>query len=756
MFRRLRTKLVVACLLLSTVTLIPVALWPYYTLQQESYESNNEKLLAAETEISKLWDLTRENLGELVHEARGIIEERLASEVYDPQAVASNDKEALDQINLKAQTEVRRFLRLNHQQELSILGMTDYAQWQGNIESVEKPGFLQLPDGSLRAWAHGPLVHDEHKIGGVFVTQRFFEASDSLLGGGASGTAEPSDQEQAVLPDAYTARWQLNSPVRVDVVSVNNEDFRASMAAMPESMEQGLLAGQRVIANAMELNERPVQARLIPFNDHHGNLVGVVILSAPRIGTLWGYTKKYTLLSLALSVLLAVLLGALVARSIASPLNRLAKTAKKMAEGDLAARVHVTGADEIAVLSRVYNDMADRVEGDHKELERRAVDLQESYRLMEVANHELHRTQEFLENILANIRSGVIALDMSGRVVRLNRAAVEILGVTRADVGRHYHELLGRNTFSQLIESALHNGVSIFQREVQHSNIAAVVVPLQVSTVPLLDQGRLTSIVVTFHDLSNVRRLEEQLVRQDRLAALGRLSAGVAHEIRNPLGIMKGSAELLKRRFGGLPGEEGLTDFILDEVSRLSRVVSDFLNFARPPAPELQRREVNEIVRRATMFLEHQDTPAPIEYCFNLDEHLPPVSLDSSLFQQVMLNILLNAQESMPKGGTITVQTALTPSGEIAIEIIDEGTGIEPDAIDNIFDPFFSSKETGTGLGLSVVHQVVVGHDGRIEVDSTPDKGSTFRVILPAFIEELAPIVPSGSEATAGVLSSRE
>ncbi len=752
MFRRLRTKLVVACLLLSTVTLIPVALWPYYTLQQESYESNNEKLLAAVTEISNLTDKTRVNLEELVHAARGIIEDRLATEVYDPQSFIVNDKDALAQINLKSRSEIEKLLRFNYQQELSIVGITDYAKWRSKIEGVEKRGLFKLPDGGLRAWADEPLVHDDQVIGGVLVTQRFFEVADSLLGGGASVPADRQDQEQSILPDAYTARWQLNSPVRMDVVSVNNEDFRASMTAMPESMEQALLAGQPVIANEMVLNDRPVQARLIPFNDHNGSLVGVVILSSPRIGTLWGYTKKYT----PLSIFLAVLLGALVARSIASPLNRLAKTAKKMAEGDLAARVQVTGADEIAVLSRSYNDMAERVEADHKELERRAVDLQESYRLMEVANHELHRTQEFLENILANIRSGVIALDMSGRVVRLNRAAVEILGVTRKDAGRHYHELLGRNTFSQLIESALHNGVSIFQREVQHSNIAAVVVPLQVSTVPLLDQGRLTSIVVTFHDLSNVRRLEEQLVRQDRLAALGRLSAGVAHEIRNPLGIMKGSAELLKRRFGGLPGEEGLTDFILDEIARLSRVVSDFLNFARPPAPELQRREVNEIVHRATMFLEHQDTPAPVEYRFNLDEHLPPVALDSSLFQQVMLNILLNAQESMPEGGTITVQTALTPSGEIAIEIIDEGTGIKADAIDHIFDPFFSSKETGTGLGLSVVHQVVVGHDGRIEVDSTPNEGSTFRVILPAYTEELAARVPVASETPAGVLSSGE
>ena len=387
--------------------------------------------------------------------------------------------------------------------------------------------------------------------------------------------------------------------------------------------------------------------------------------------------------------------------------------------------------------------MAETVENSHTEMEQRAHDLQESNRLLESANRELHHTREFLENLLANIRTGVMALDMNGRVMRLNRAAAEILGCQTGDEGRQYHDLVGRATFAMLLESTLHKGVSIFQREVQQRNRLGQKLPLQVSTVPMLENGKLNGMVVTFHDLSNVRRLEEQLIRQDRLAALGRLSAGVAHEIRNPLGIMKGSAELLKRRFGGQPGEEGLTDFILEEIDRLSRVVSDFLNFARPPAPELRRRNVNDIVRRATAFLAHQDTPAPINYRYELTADLPPVALDSNLFQQVMLNLLLNAQEAMPKGGIIAVRTAMTESAEIAIEIIDEGIGVPPDAMDRIFDPFYSSKESGTGLGLSVVHQIVVGHGGRIEVESEAQEGSIFRVILPVCGEEIPQQIPA-------------
>ena len=511
-------------------------------------------------------------------------------------------------------------------------------------------------------------------------------------------------------------------------------------------MREQILARTNLIAENIFLNGEQVQARLYPFANHKGEVRGVLIISVPRISSFWAYTQKYTLLAMGMSLFLAVLLGAIVARSIASPINRLVRTAKKMAQGDLAARVEVTSSDEIGVLSKAFNDMAETVETSHAELEKRASDLQESNSLLATANLELDRTRQFLENLLANIRTGVMALDMVGRVVRLNRAASEILECSDSDEGRHFHDLVGRGTFAQLTESTLHKGISIFQREVQHTNAKGQVLPLQLSTVPMLYEGQLNGMVVTFHDLSNVRRLEEQLVRQDRLAALGRLSAGVAHEIRNPLGIMKGSAELLKRRFGGMQGEEGLTDFILEEIDRLSRVVSDFLNFARPPAPELQRREVNDIVHRATAFLEHQDVPAPIDYRYELGAELPPVALDSNLFQQVMLNLLLNAQEAMPGGGVITIRTAMTKTAEVAIEINDEGVGIESDQLDRIFDPFISTKENGTGLGLSVVHQIVIGHGGRLEVESEVSGGSTFRVILPAYVDEIAQeVLPAAS-----------
>ena len=740
MFKRLRTKLVVVSLLLFFATIIPVVLIPYYILQSEALASGNRKLGDSRKEIGDFMFGLREGLEDQAGTLKSDIESRLSSGAYRPEAFQT--KESLQEIADSLASNIRRY-------DLRLLGVADYSTLRS--EMSEEPGLLEFdardkPGHSVfAAWSHRPILYEDIEIGGLVVMRPVFESQPTGFGSSVQDEA-PSAEERAI-PELYPHRWpgRILTKVSVNVTSMQNAEFQATLERYPE-LREGVLTSKMLIAENIYLNEEQVQANWFPFSNHKGEVIGVLIISVPRISSFWAYTQRYTLFAVGMSLVLAVLLGAVVARSIAAPVNRLVRTAKKMAAGDLAARVEVTSSDEIGTLSKAFNDMAETVEASHAELEKRASDLQESNRLLGSANLELDRTRQFLENLLANIRTGVMALDMAGRVVRLNRAASEILGCQASDEGRHFHDLVGRGTFAQLAESTLHKGVSIFQREVQHTNTKGYALPLQLSTVPMLYDGQLTGMVVTFHDLSNVRRLEEQLVRQDRLAALGRLSAGVAHEIRNPLGIMKGSAELLKRRFGGMPREEGLTDFILEEIDRLSRVVSDFLNFARPPAPELQRREVNDIVHRATAFLEHQDVPAPINYRFELATDLPPVALDSNLFQQVMLNLLLNAQESMPKGGTVAIRTAMTESAEIAMEIVDEGVGIADDELDRIFDPFVSTKENGTGLGLSVVHQIVVGHGGRLEVESEVGEGSTFRVILPTYMEEVTPeVLPAAS-----------
>ncbi|HXK94892.1 MAG TPA: ATP-binding protein, partial [bacterium] len=271
------------------------------------------------------------------------------------------------------------------------------------------------------------------------------------------------------------------------------------------------------------------------------------------------------------------------------------------------------------------------------------------------------------------------------------------------------------------------------ENEILYELADGTLIPLQISTAPVLENGQLTELVVTVHDLSAIRQLEERVRRQDRLAALGHMAAGVAHEIRNPLGIIRGSAELLKKRFAHQPEEAGLSDFILEEVARLSRVVNDFLLFARPPAPHLDEVRAEELFTEIADYFEKQ--PAREKYPLVMEpaDGVPALAMDLKLGRQIFLNLFLNAQEAMPEGGTITVRARAYSPREVAVEVIDEGMGIPPDRIDKIFDPFFTMKENGTGLGLSLVYQLMSSHGGRVEVESTPGQGSVFRLIFPAY-----------------------
>src|SRR5690606_21360391 len=196
---------------------------------------------------------------------------------------------------------------------------------------------------------------------------------------------------------------------------------------------------------------------------------------------------------------------------------------------------------------------------------------------------------------------------------------------------------------------------------------------------------------------------------------------------------IRGSAELLKKRFGDHPEEAGLSEFIIDEVNRLSRVVNDFLMFARPPVPILEEVTVESLIDRAPSFKENQVSSESFVYKKEIQPDIPTIAADMDLCRQVFLNLFINAQDAMSDGGTITIHARRLNSREVAIEVIDQGTGIPSDQLARIFDPFFTSKDNGTGLGLSLVHQIMSSHGGRMEVDSTLNQGSIFRVVFPTY-----------------------
>jgi len=217
--------------------------------------------------------------------------------------------------------------------------------------------------------------------------------------------------------------------------------------------------------------------------------------------------------------------------------------------------------------------------------------------------------------------------------------------------------------------------------------------------------------------------------RSERLAALGQLSAGLAHEIRNPLGTIKASAEMLAKNVpAGDALAQEMAGFISTEVDRTNSLVTRFLDFARPLSPRCEPADLSQIIDRAIAAVEREALGIAIYRNYSPD--LPPVPIDPNLMQQVFYNLILNAAQASPEGATVTVKTKRLPDLAEA-SVIDRGSGIAPANLETIFNPFFTTKPTGVGLGLPIVQKIVDEHGGRLTVDSEVGQGSTFRVYLP-------------------------
>lgn len=228
------------------------------------------------------------------------------------------------------------------------------------------------------------------------------------------------------------------------------------------------------------------------------------------------------------------------------------------------------------------------------------------------------------------------------------------------------------------------------------------------------------------------RQLEAQLHQSERLAALGEMTAGVAHEIRNPLGIISSTAELLKERLAHYEPQNRLAGIIVEEVNRLNEKVTEFLDFSRPRTPNLRLCDLEGVINRSLELLqpEIQRRGITVTCQYSLNGRAQPA--DPDLLHQAFLNILLNAIQAMPHGGQLTVSTRVGPQGrggEIRFE--DYGEGIAPETLKKIFNPFFTTKEKGSGLGLPIVKSIIESHQGAIKIDSTPGQGTKVTIILP-------------------------
>jgi len=258
--------------------------------------------------------------------------------------------------------------------------------------------------------------------------------------------------------------------------------------------------------------------------------------------------------------------------------------------------------------------------------------------------------------------------------------------------------------------------------------------------------GELLGALMVVTDITAVKRLELQIRRSDRLASLGTLSAGMAHEIKNPLVSIKTFAQLLPERYHESDFRETFSSLIVHEIDRIDSLVNQLLRFARPAKPLLRPMHVHEVLEKTLQLVQHRLYQKEIKLNRTLEASLDTIRADSDQMEQVFLNFFLNAMDAMKRGGELTVETEirtgdslvthLLPESEnrheaLCISIRDTGEGIKKEDIARVFDPFFTTKDFGTGLGLSVVHGIIEEHGGQIEVESEVAKGTAFHIFLP-------------------------
>ncbi len=347
---------------------------------------------------------------------------------------------------------------------------------------------------------------------------------------------------------------------------------------------------------------------------------------------------------------------------------------------------------------------------------------------LQATTKDVQLLEEIQRHLANSLRSGLITLDINGGILYYNIAAQEILGrLIENSYGKKIDRVLPGA--GKLLASC-YDDTSVDRRREMNLNIDGRKLILGISCFQIADsEGGILGHGLIFQDITDIKAQEEKLKLIDRLAALGEMAAGLAHEIRNPLASISGAAEFLAQSGLVMPEGERLLSIIQRETQRLSDLTSSFLLYGRPEKKKLEKVNLKEEFSAALVLLSQRKKLQQADVDMDVPDDLV-IKVDADMLRQVILNLLLNAFQALPKeNGRIKIQAG-RHNGRVRIKISDNGIGIPADKIEKIFNPFFTTKPEGTGLGLSIVHRIITELDGHIHVDSIPGQGTVFEIIL--------------------------
>lgn len=427
------------------------------------------------------------------------------------------------------------------------------------------------------------------------------------------------------------------------------------------------------------------------------------------------------------SVLVSVLIVLVLTHGITQPILQLVQGANAIGKGDLGHRIPINSQDEIGVLASEFNKMTEKLQGVYAGLERNIRERTSQLRESE---------EKYRESInLAN--DAIFTLDVdSAQIIDANKKAEELSGYSKYELTRRrIWEIIpeyDREKAKQLWLLINKTGSGMLDN-IHCQRADKGLVPTSISA-SVIEYGKNKIIQWICRDITERKKMEMQLIQAERLAAVGELAAGVAHEVNNPLGGLQNFVKMMKKEPENIPQNLEFLDLMSEGLKRIEVIIKRLMAFSRPYSTHRSYQSLNDIVENSLRFVDHRIKEQGILLKKIFSKNLPEIHADADNISQVIINVIVNALDSMPNGGGVTIETGYCDGQTscVQVKITDSGPGIPDDILNKIFHPFFTTKETGSGLGLAISKRIIDDHNGSIIAKSWQGKGTAFFVRLPA------------------------
>lgn len=352
--------------------------------------------------------------------------------------------------------------------------------------------------------------------------------------------------------------------------------------------------------------------------------------------------------------------------------------------------------------------------------------------------------EDYYATVIDSVGDGVLVIGLDGIINLCNPAAEEITGFSRRQaLGASFEKLFAHETtLLEMATKTIRTGLTISDHENVVLRGNGKLKPVGVTCYPLvLPSGENIGAIITLRDITYIRELEAAVRQADRLSTLGTLAAGLAHEVKNPLGGIKGAAQLLEQELEPDSDQREYTRIMIRETERIDHIIRELLELASPRGLKLSPVNLHRSLGDILQLQKHAARQQDITIVTHFDPSIPAIMADQEMLTRLFLNLILNAMDAAGKSGTLTVTSRVLSdycmsqnerrSRMVAVEVRDDGPGIPQEDLENIWTPFFSTKSGGTGLGLTICHKIVAEHRGMIKVESAPGQGTRFTVLLP-------------------------